>query len=135
MRNFVCIKTIKASYMENSATDTVRDETTEEIRAQMLVKMIKREERLRHIVEQSAFGFFMGDTMISRILRISGLLILLGGVTIYLFSDAFSYSGVWPLITIAAFVEALRANRRVDAMLELELIAEQIYPTNSEKVS
>ncbi len=121
--------------MENSATDTVRDETTEEIRAQMLVKMIKREARLRHIVEQSAFGFFIGDTTISKILRISGLLLLLGGVTIYLFSDAFSYSGVWPLIAIAAFIEALRANRRLDAMLELELMAEQIYPANTGKVN
>jgi hypothetical protein len=118
--------------MENSATETVKDGKTEEMRTQMLIKMIRREAHLKHIVEQSAFGFFIGDTTISRILRIIGLILLLGGVTLYLFSDAFSYSGVWPLIAIAAFVEALRANRRMDAMLELELIAEQIYPDKTD---
>ncbi len=119
--------------MNHPPTGTVRDERTEELRAQMLVKLIKREERLRHIVEQSAFGFFFGDTTLSRILRIIGFVLLLGGVTFYLFSDAFNYSGVWPLISIAAFVEALRANRRLDAKIELELIAEQIYPTKAAK--
>jgi hypothetical protein len=117
--------------MNNSTQDHESEETREDIRAQTLVKLFKREARLRQIAEQSAFAFFVGDTLISRILRISGIVLLLGVITIYLFSDAFAYSGIWPLIAIAGFIEALRANRRLDAMIELQLFAEQNYPDKS----
>lgn len=118
--------------MENSTTGNARDDKNDELKARVLVKLIKREERLRHIVEQSAFGFFFGETTLSRILRIIGFVLLLGGITFYVLSDAFTRAGVWPLISIAAFVEALRANRRLDAKLELELIAEQIHPARAD---
>lgn len=117
--------------MQNTRLERESAEATEDIRAKTLVKLFKREARLRRIAEQSAFAFFVGDTLISRILRISGIVLLLGVITIYLFSDAFAYSGIWPLIAIAGFIEALRANRRLDAMIELQLIAEQNYPDKS----
>jgi hypothetical protein len=117
--------------MQNSRLDKESEDTSEDMRAKTLVKLFKREARLRQIVEQSAFSFIIGDTLISRILRISGIVLILGVITLYLFSDAFAYSGIWPLIAIAGFIEALRANRRLDAMIELQLFAEQNYPDKS----
>jgi hypothetical protein len=117
--------------MQNSTTEREPVELAEDIRVQALVKLFKREARLRQIVEESAFAFIIGDTLISRILRISGIVLLLGVITIYLLSDAYDYSGLWPLLAIAGYVEALRANRRLDAMIELQLIADQNYPEKS----
>lgn len=98
---------------------------------QMLAYRIKRELRLRELVEQSAFGFYIGGWKISGIIRMVGVI---GIVIIYIRSGAFASTGLWPLFAVGAFLEAYRANRRLDAMLELELMEEQNYAANTKQL-
>lgn len=108
--------------MKTSVTDTAWEEKSEDITAQILAKRIKKEARLSEIIEQSALSFFIGDSVLSGILRIVGLIVI--GV-FYFHSEAFPSLGVWPVFTLGAFVEACRANRRLDAMLERERITKE----------
>lgn len=116
--------------MENSAPNTAREEAIDDMTTQMLAHRIKRELRLREVVEQSAFGFYIGGWKLSGIIRMVGVL---GVVIIYIRSGAFASTGLWPLFAIGAFLEAFRANSRLDAMLVLELMEEQIHPANTGK--
>jgi hypothetical protein len=105
--------------MKTSATDIAWEEKPEDITAQILAQRVKKEARLREIAEQSARSFLLGGSLVSSIFRCVGLIAI--GV-LYFRIEAFSSLGVWPFFTLGAFVEACRANRRLDAMIELERI-------------
>lgn len=106
--------------MKTSATNIAWEEKSEDISAQILAQRVRKEARLREIVEQSAASFFIGGSALANIFRIVGL-IAIG--TLYFRSAGLSASSVWPVFALGAFVEACRANRRLDALLELERIA------------
>lgn len=108
--------------MKQSSEDTAREKSTQDGTDRMRANRIKRELRLKELIEQSSFGFYIGDWKWFGILR---AIVVVGLVTFYILSDAFVSTGIWPLIAIAAILEAYRANRRVDAMVELEFMAEQ----------
>jgi hypothetical protein len=113
--------------MKTSATDNDWETKSEDITAQILAKRVKKEAHLKEIVGQSAFSFFIGNSVLSGVLRIAGLLAI---GFFYFRIEASSSLCVWPIFTLGAFVEACRANRRLDALLELERIAQENNQTD-----
>lgn len=103
--------------MKTLEPNTAWEKKSENITAQILAQRVKKEARLREIAEESTFSLFTGGSAFANILRIGGLIAI--GV-LYFRIAGFSSSGVWPIFALGAFVEACRANRRLDAMLELE---------------
>ena len=113
--------------MKTSATDIAWEEKSEDIAAQILAQRVKKEARLREIAEQSAWSFLLGVSLVSGILRCVGLIAI--GV-LYFRTEASSSLGTWPIFTLGAFVEAFRANRRLDAMIELGRITKENNQAN-----
>ncbi len=118
--------------MMKTSTTTTWEKKSEDITAQILAKRVQKEARLRHIVEQSAISFFIGGSLISTALRIGGLVVV---GFLYFRSDALSTFGVWPFLVLGAFFEACRANRRLDAMLELESMFKETNKANKAEVA
>lgn len=88
-----------------------------DVSAQTLAKQIQRESRLRDIIDQSSYRFYFGETALSiglRLLATSGLCYL------YFHSVFFITLSFWPIFAIGGLIESIRANRRIDAMIELE---------------
>ncbi|MES2981519.1 MAG: hypothetical protein V4727_04320 [Verrucomicrobiota bacterium] len=94
----------------------------ENLLAQTLAKQIQRESKIIDIIEQSACRYFFGETMLVIILR-SAALIVCG--YLYFRTELASTLGIWPIFALAGFTEAMRANRRLDAMIELESLKNQ----------
>jgi hypothetical protein len=113
--------------MKTSSAETPWEESAEHITAQVLAKRIGKEARLREVVEQSASSFFIGGSVISSLIRIVGVIVV--GVLCFRI-EAVSTLGVWPVFALGAFVEACRANRRLDAMIELERMAKEDRQVN-----
>lgn len=113
--------------MKTASNETPWEEKAGDITAQILAKKVRKKARLREVVEQSAFSFFIGGSVISILIRIVGVIAV--GVLCFC-SEAVSTLGVWPVFAVGAFVEACRANRRLDAMIELERMAEEDRQAN-----
>ncbi len=105
--------------MKTTTTQNVWGEQADEIAAQILATKVRKKARLREIAEQSSLDFFIGGSLFATIARIGALVVL--GV-LYFRSDAFLSFGVWPILALGGFVEALRANRRLDALLQLHAL-------------
>ena len=103
--------------MKTSTAQNSWGEEADEIAAQIVAKKIRKTARLRDVAEQSSFDFFIGGSLLAATFRIAALLAF---GFFYFRSDAFSSLGVWPVFAIGGFVEAQRANRRLDALLELQ---------------
>jgi hypothetical protein len=113
--------------MKTSSTDIAWEEKPEDITAQILAQRVKKETRLREIAEQSAWNFLLGDFLFSSILRCVGLIAI--GV-LYFRTEVSASLGAWPIFTLGAFIEAYRANRRLDAMIELGRITTENNQAN-----
>ena len=105
--------------MKTSTAQNSWGEQTDEITAQLLATKVRKKARLREIAEESSVDFFIGGSILANIVRIGTLLAL--GV-LYFRSASFSSFGVWPIFALGGFVEALRSNRRLDALLELQTL-------------
>jgi hypothetical protein len=106
--------------VKSSGNHSSGEEKLQDFEAQFLAKRIRREARLREIVEEPAMGFFIGESLVGSVLRIAGCLVL---GFLYIRSNLLEAYGVWPVLVLAGLVESFRANRRLDALLELEKLA------------
>ena len=115
--------TFASKIMKTPTAQNRWEEQPDEIAAQILATTVRKKARLKEIAEQSSLDFFIGGSLLATTVRIASLVVL--GV-LYFQSDSFSSSGVWPVLVLGGFIQALRANRRLDAILELqELEAEE----------
>lgn len=107
--------------MKTSAEDNAWEEKSQDITAEILAKAVMKEADLREIIEQSACSFYLGGSVISGIFHIIGY-IAIGAL--YYNSQTSSSLTLWPILALGALIEAYRANRRLNALVELEAIAE-----------
>jgi hypothetical protein len=105
---------------QNDLSDSVpqSDELqTEDVSARILANQISREYRLLDVVEQPAYKYYFGGSVLGISLRLVAIIIF---GYMYFRGGLFSTVSFWPILALFAIAEAFRANGRIDAMIEVE---------------
>ena len=87
-----------------------------EASAELTSKRVKREARLRSILDESAFSFFGGTSKLAFILRLVGIGLIFA---LWYFEKASPILCILVLFGLGGYAEAIRANRRLDAYMQL----------------
>ena len=87
-----------------------------EASAVLASKRVKREARLRRVLDESAFSYFGGSSTLAFIFRMVGVGLV---IALWYFEKAHPLVLILILFGLGGYAEAIRANRRLDAFMQL----------------